>query len=385
LTISAFKNVEPLTNGSTLATASPFLQTSGLPFVEDEGPAEAAQATLTPQPFHIEQASILYVDGDEQGQSQVFRFDLAGGEPVLLTQNRAGVQDYALSPDGTTIVYTAMREDGGSDLAAVNIDGRYSRKILSCPEATCSGAVWSPDGQRLVYERINPPSLNASSGLPSLWWLEVKTGETGPIFQDSQWPGFNPRWSPDGQWLSYIYPGSGKMELYNLTEGRRTSIPTQTGMPVVWSPQGDALLVTNVWNIGQRSLVHLFRFDLVSETLTDLSKVSQLGERPVMDSAVAWSPDGEWLAVVRRSLTEGGATSGSRLWLMRPDGREGRSLTEESDVVYGIPVWSPDSNYLLFHHYSLTESLATRIYLLDIKTGQVEEIVDSGNRPGWAP
>jgi Tol biopolymer transport system component len=211
----------------------------------------------------------------------------------------------------------------------------------------------------------------------------MASGETGPIFQDSQWPGFNPRWSPDGQWLSYVYPGSGKMELYNLSDGRRNSLATQTGAPAVWNPQGDALLLTNVWEAGQRPLIHLFRFDLGEETLIDLSEVSNTGNKPVMDSAGSWSPDGTWLAVVRRGLTDAGATSGSWLWLMRPDGSDGRPLTEESEVIYGTPAWSPDGSYLLFHNYSLSESLATRIYVLKVTTGEVEEVVASGSRPSW--
>jgi Tol biopolymer transport system component len=275
--------------------------------------------------------------------------------------------------------------DGGSDLWLVNAREGNPRELLNCADSACGGAVWSPDGQRLVYERINPPSLDVTTGLPSLWWFELNTDETGPVFQDSRWPGFNPRWSPDGQWLSYVYPGSGKMELYNLADGRRNSIATQTGAPAVWSPSGEALLVANVWDAGQRSLIHLFRFDLAAETLTDLSEISKVGEGPVMDSTAAWSPDGAWLAVVRRRLTEAGATSGGRLWLMRPDGSAGRPLTEEADVIYSTPVWSPDGQYLLFHNYSLSEALITRIYILDVATGELQQLVESGNRPVWLP
>jgi ABC-type nickel/cobalt efflux system permease component RcnA/Tol biopolymer transport system component len=371
LTVSAIRNLEPL-------TASPMLpQIAGL---------SDGQVEIEPTPaknFELEQAGILFMDGDDQGQSQVFRTDLNGGQPVVLTENPFGVQDYALSPNGKTVVYTAMRDDGGSDLWTINADGSNPRELLACPNELCSGSVWSPDGQRLVYERTNPSGTGASAGLPSLWWYDIGANETGPVFQDSTWPGFNPRWSPDGQWLSYVYPGSGKMELYRLTDGRRISVDTQTGAPVEWSPRGDILLVTNVWDTGERSLIHLFCYDVATESLIDLSEISKSDDRPVMDSAGVWSPEGEWLVVVRRGLTEAGTTTGSRLWLVRPDGSEKRPLTEESDVIYGNPVWSPDGRYLLFHNYALAESLKAKIFWLDVKTGEMKQVAGSGSRPVW--
>ena len=47
------------------------------------------------------------------------------------------------------------------------------------------------------------------------------------------------------------------MQLYNLEDGRTLSLPTQTGLPVSWDPEGEALLLTDIEVEGARSLAHL--------------------------------------------------------------------------------------------------------------------------------
>jgi ABC-type nickel/cobalt efflux system permease component RcnA/Tol biopolymer transport system component len=343
------------------------------------------QAEPRPRPFNIDWASILYTAPDEQERRQLLVIPAAGGEPLPLTQEPVGVQDYALAPDGTTIAYTALRENGGSSLWGVNSDGSNRRLLLDCPASACSGPVWSPDGQRLVYEKRDIPPPGSLLALPSLWWLDVSTGQTGPIFQDSQLPGSEPRWSPDGEWLSYISPGSREVEIYNLQDGRRHSIPRQTVEPVIWSPDGDALLMTDVWNRGKQPipLIHLLRFELESGQVIDLS-----GEADVEDSQASWSPDGEWIAVVRWEPTSSGASPslGNQLWLLRPDGSQDRPLTDDPEIIHQSPVWSPDGSYLLFQQYPLkTPQAQLGVWSLNIETGRTQEIVTPGYQPTWLP
>jgi len=327
--------------------------------------------------FDPNNASVLYVDRDEADRHQVFTLR-PGAEPALLTTETFGVLDYALSPDGKTVAYTAQREHGGSEIWAIGVDGEDRRQLTDCSEAPCGRGVWSPDGERLVYERLAPPSANASSGLTTLWQLDATTGESGPVFQDSQLPGFNPRWSPDGQWLSYAWPGSAGVQIYHLNDGRSLSTPNQMGAPVIWRPDSNALLMSDVLRLGDRFVNHLMRFDLEKEELLDLT-----GAENLEDSAASWSPDGEQIAVVRRKL-EDGTSMGNQLWLMKADGSDAHPLTNTPDAVHGAPVWSPDGRYLLFHRYPLkVSSVQSGIYWLNVETGEVREIVSSGSRPVW--
>jgi hypothetical protein len=63
--------------------------------------------------FRTGRPRILYIAPDEQNRDQLFVIDLEGDKPIRLTQEPIGVWDYALSPDGMTIVYAASRPDAG--------------------------------------------------------------------------------------------------------------------------------------------------------------------------------------------------------------------------------------------------------------------------------
>lgn len=340
-------------------------------------------ALLNAEGFRIDRASFLLLATDSANRYQLYVGAAAGGEPLPLTDEPFGVWDYRLSPDGTTIAYSAPQEFGGSDIWAIDTGGGDRRQVIACPDAVCSRPVWSPDGTRLVYERLEMATSVAPVGVTSLWWAEVDSGETGPVFQDSQLPGISPAWSPDGAWLAYLSPSTSRVQLYNLLTGDSRAVPSQTGGAVVWHPDGESLLVTDLWSAGEGEPVytHLMQYDLDSGQLTDLT-----GERKVGDTWAAWSPDGKRLAVVRREYTGPDASLGDRVWIMDADGSDARPLTDTPDVVHGLPVWSPDGGYLLFRRYPLAGSGAEPgVWLLNVATRELRQVAMAGDWPAWVP
>lgn len=336
------------------------------------------QGTPTWQ-FRTRPLRVLYIAPDEQKKNQLFVSTLAGGKQTQLTQVSNGIRDYTLSPDGTTIAYTALRPDGGGDLWKVVADGSGRQELLACPGALCSGSAWSPDGQRFVYERRNKLTPTASPGPPHLWWLDLSSRETTPVFEDKRWVGYGPRWSPDSQRLAYVAPISQEVQIVNVTDGRISRLSSRMGEVGVWSPQGDTLLVTNFQTQSESFAVHVFRTDLKNGQLTDLSGV----DAAVEDSLPAWSPDGAWIAFTRKAA---GAATGKQIWLMRPDGSEAHSLTNEPEINHESLTWSQDSSYLLYHRYSLKELGAQPgVWLLDVGTGKAREVIKSGWLPSWLP
>jgi Tol biopolymer transport system component len=365
-----FTPAQPLAAGTTYTVSL----TADLK--SDQGRTLAGQLNWN---FLTRQPQILYVAPDTQGNDQIFTLPSLGSAPVQLTQEDIGIWDYAIAPDGTTITYAAMRQDGGSDLWQIASDGTGRRQLIDCVEAACSGAVWSPDGRRMVYERRKMLVEGAAPGPPRLWWLDGSTAETAAVFQDNQWLGYGARWSPDSQWLSYVSPSNQGVQVYNINDGRNFLIPSRMGGLAVWSPLGDALLVTDIQRQEEGFAVHLLKADPTSGQLTDLSGQ----DANVEDGSPVWSPDGGWIAFTRKIA---GASMGKQLWLMRPDGREAHYLTNEPDIHHGLPEWSPDNRYLVYQRYPLKELGAQpAVWLLDIQTGQNQELIMPGNRPTWLP
>ena len=334
---------------------------------------------------------ILYLCADDAGRIQLYRQDTADATPRRLSGHAAGdVVDFAPSPDGRRVVYTVADGSRGS-LRIVNGNGGGDRELLACPDAECSGPVWSPDGARLVYEQ-RPLAANGALGSPRLYWLDPTDGATLPLVA-GEVIGYGARFSPDGVWLSYVSPGDEGVVLYHLADGRQRLLSSRVGRPAAFSPDRAQVIVSDLVLEGnptapddgdtpapiqESSRVFLYRVSLAEEGRERLS-----ADLPVDDSAPAWSPDGQWVAFGRAPAD---AAAGRQLWLMHPDGSDARALTSDANLFHGPPAWSPDGTTLLHQRFDLSNPAATpEVWQLRPNDGAAILIAAGGYLPAWLP
>ncbi len=334
-----------------------------------------------------EHAHILYIAPDAQGYDQLFMINTATTvstttlhplrpkttTPIQLTRSPFGIWDYTVAPDYTKVAYTKTRSDGGHDIWTVQIKGIKRQKLLNCGTADCTATRWSPDSQSLIYER-RESNADGVRTLPQLWLLDTNNEETS-ILGDELAIGFSARWSPNGQRISYIAPKDQGIYIHDLETEQNRLLPISTENAAVWTPQGDALLVSKLqWQQGP--VVHLIKVDAETGWLNNLS-----GSEEVEDDAPAWSPDGQWLAFRRKPAR---TAMGKQIWLMRSNGDEARALTDTPEVYHGPPTWSPDGQYLAFLKHTMTDPDAIPgIWLLEVETGHLREIITPGYQPAW--
>jgi TolB protein len=329
--------------------------------------------------------AILYLRPGPAGTAQLFRQNL-DSEARQLTgvddPTAPEVLDFAVSPDGARVVYAVSDGADGSALRLIDSDGGGETPLLACPAAECSGPVWSPDGQRLIYERR--PWEDDRAGSSRLYWLDATTGETLPLIEGSDRPAYGARFSPDGEWISYVSPGDEGVVLYRPSDGAQRLLSSRVGSPAAWSPDGatvvvgdTAPLVAETGPEGETSAVYLYR-TLVNED-SPRERLSPDGVQA--DSAPAFSPDGQWIAFGRAPSQ---AAAGRQLWLMRPDGGEARALTNNPAIYYGPPSWSADGRYLLYQRFDLNAPGARpAVWVMEVGTGKETHVAEGGYLPEW--
>jgi Tol biopolymer transport system component len=324
---------------------------------------------------------VIYTDLDADLRYQLFVVPVSGGEPEQITTEREGIWSFSVAPDGDTVIYATPDGSNGTRLWALVPETAERRLFMACPGLYCSGVFWSPDGRGLLYSRLDSAAQGNVTGITSLWWYNLTTNETAPLFQDANMPGFNPRWSPDGKWLSYTSINPQQIQIYQVETGERLTLPTQTGAPAVWSPDGETLLLVDIQQVGENYLPKIFHYNLLDRQLTPLNV-----DHAFDDNYPSWSPDGEWIVMVRRDWSTGVPVRGNQVWLIRPDGSEAHPVTADHEVIHGQPAWSPDGRYLLYDVDSAsTTELDSGINILDLETGEVLDIAPSGNRSTWLP
>jgi nickel/cobalt transporter (NicO) family protein len=333
--------------------------------------------------FDVKRAKLVYLAPDNQPESedQVFVMPLGGGTPNQYTKEPSGIAGYSVSPDAKTILYTTFKVDGSSSISAINTDGTQQRLILNCPTSQCGDPQWYPDSQKIAYQRLDYAGDSALSKF-SIWWLDMQTGKTMPVFQDQTFPSSAPAFSTNGQWLSYISPANNTIQIYHLQDAKDISIPIgyQGLMPEVWSPASDSILFWDAVSPEAGSSIHVNRYILNSGQKFDLG-----GTQDQTDYSASWSPDGKWIAIDRNLSTSDSSKKGDQVWLVKPDGTQSHVILNEPDVSYTDLNWSPDGSVLAYTRYSYDNIGHSDVWMINIQSGQTTMLASGGFIPTLLP
>ena len=159
----------------------------------------------------------------------------------------AFIGDTAFSADGRQVAFVADGPENTRprllifDVAAGTFrEGPHQRGMQAH-----AGLSWSPDGTRLATQ-IDRPGENSVVAV-----LDLTTGKAHELG-----PGYQPRWSPNGEWIAYyskqrcvlVHPdGTGSKTALTLKDGWFTA-RRFAGRSPVWSPDNTQLLLSVVKN-----------------------------------------------------------------------------------------------------------------------------------------
>ena len=207
-----------------------------------------------------------------------------GGLPRKITDFATAAGSPRFMPDSHGLIVSVERQDA-DQLLLTDITGSWPRALTT----DTIGDHWdprpSPDGKSILYTLRRFDDLNRLD----IVLLEVKTGKAVTLYGKPSTRALSAKWSPDGQWISFIAQENEREEIYLIRpDGEGLHQLTNTGHDVFqyeWSPDGGQLAVI----FNRNGAFDLSLVDPQTGSFMDLR--SGLG----MHSNPNWSPDGSFL------------------------------------------------------------------------------------------
>jgi len=292
---------------------------------------------------------LAYV-GAAGGGFDIWTIGSTGGQPKRLTTTLRLKRQPRWSGDGKWIAFTAIQDNGNSDLRAVAVDGQ-STMTLSDSLAQEEEFVWSPDSKSIAFTQ----RIGAQTSIMS---VDVQSNAVRKLVDVAAW---SLRWSPDGKWIAFV------ADLLQPADERRENrdifvIPSDGGAPRLLTPGTPRFRDESPdWAPDSRRIVYTSN----EKGFSNLNIVDiQDGSRRVLTSGNAdllspkWSSGGATIAYVRHEMSVFhvftiAVNDGTTVRVSDRDGNNGGypiAYSGNATGPAGTIEWSSDGKRLAFTH-----------------------------------
>ena len=209
---------------------------------------------------------------------------------------------------------------------------------------------WSPDGSQIIFSSIlnegGAVSINVEGGFP----MRIPIGDQRAGLVDSRGPVrfFDPRYSPDGKWISYISAQSGSPEiwLWSLIDGSQVQLTNLGGRIGSWSWSPDSRQIA--FSVYISDSYDIWKVDVPSKKTQCLTKDKQHDANPM------WTPDSKKILYVKMDEMQ----VNHKIIEIKEDGLSPRLIVTDTDFFdsssgrrFGPPLVSPDGKKVLFRSW----------------------------------
>jgi eukaryotic-like serine/threonine-protein kinase len=187
----------------------------------------------------------LAIEG-ASGRPDIWVYDLVRGIRTRVTSSGATNVAPFWSPDGKKIGFASNRNGPMFHIYEKAADGTGNTTPLVVDNGQELIASWSADGRYLIFQRGPGPTSGDIRALP-----QFGNRKEFPIVQNPQFPSIQPALSPDGRWLAYVSPVSGRQEVYIVPfphGSGRFQVSTAGGYSPRWRRDGKELFYLGLDN-----------------------------------------------------------------------------------------------------------------------------------------
>jgi TolB protein len=273
---------------------------------------------------------------------------------------------FALTGDGgvfDTKIAFVVKTGRTSDIYVIDFDGSSLFRVTDERSVTLSPR-WSPDGQYMSY-------TSYKDGNPDLYVRSLNGASTKKIagFRGINLSG---TWAQDGRRILLTSSKDGNEEIYvmDLHTGffERLTHHISIDVSPAWSPDNQKIAFVS----NRSGSPQIYLMD------ADGSNVRRLTYDGNYNTSPSWSPRGKRIAY------EGLVNGRFQLFSIDEDGANNVQLTVDN-ADHESPTWSPDGRYLAFY---LRQGGRSGIYVMNANGSNVRLLYEGKNRssmPSWSP
>lgn len=314
---------------------------------------------------------------------------------MQMTTTEYGIYDFAVSADGRYLAYAERIEPAGlHEIMLLNLQTRQVTQVTNCvaDDADCRGAAFRPTGNAIAYERVSVNTgIGSGIGTIRIWLADISAPpySNQPLSQDSQFIGYSPVWSGDGNALAFYSADvtSPGILIYNFnpSEGEQTLklVPSQYGTVGGLAPNGEQLAFPDASRRSDGSVYSFLRLaDLAKLEFVDLTSP----EDNVDDIDAVWHNDGSKVAILRR-YTDERYTRGHQLYDLDMTTREVTPLIVDENYSHGFFTFDSSGTMIVMQRFPFNTDSAMasqpQVWVYAMSDGTLTRITDNAYHPRW--